>query len=679
MSKFTFNIEKFGAVLAAALLVAPPISGLGSIAQAQAQNRPTTAAPAPAPVAPARPVTPAAPAAPAQPTARPSGAVTPGPATTGGAPAQPPAQGFQLQGGYPTAPRPATPAPQAGQPAPQTAPAPIPGRSTILPAPQAAPQAAAPAQPAPPPPRFSMSAPAGALQAPPGYQTQRPANTAPVAPGAPAPGYSGGQVAAAAGAGALAGYIGGRLQERAGAQAGAPSAFVDPSRRAPAPEVLTGTTSLRNTMPSTAMGGRAATRETGYLDSQFRSIVVAPVVLTRPFRRMQASSFGSRTSGGFGSRLARESSTDVYSDGEYGSHEINQLPAWIQASLRLMHTQQYDARPVDPRVSVKEETLEVWLERVEEAMKTGRTDLEESTRIRDMLAARASALALHSEIEELARVQPEATTKKETTAAELAQAERAYQTADAGVETARSAGGWTCRNTGYRCGDLDTAAVAARDQAETARDQARTAARTASREYDRIASRLPAAREEFERTMQRTNIADETPETELRERQVRLAASAESARRTLAEANGFVKWTPSGAALDSRALRSCRGELYIYAFSPTVGVPYHPFFGSSSGRGLAPSDSASADLAICLRNDRHLDAVYVLQRERVLYSSLIERPSFGFGDSIEIEIEDADGDTLERHSWIARGGAVRYGIEFQGWPSGAVSIYSDLR
>ena len=345
-----------------------------------------------------------------------------------------------------------------------------------------------------------------------------------------------------------------------------------------------------------------------------------------------------------------------------------------------MHTQQRDAQPVDPRVSVNEETLEVWLERVEEAMKTGRSDLEESNRIRDVLAARASAVTLRAEIVGLEGAQPEATTRKDTTAAELAQAESAYQTASAGVATARSAGGWWCRNFGFWCGDLDSIATSARDQAETARDQARSRAREASREFERIADRLPRARQEFERTMQRTNIADESSEDELRARQVRLAASAEAARRTLAEANGFVKWTPSGAALDSRALRSCRGELYLYAFSPTVGVPYHPFFGSSSGRGLAPSDSASADLAICLRSDRHLDAVYVLQRERVLYSSLIERPtSFGYGDSIEIEIEDADGDTLERHSWITRGGAVRYGIEFQGWPSGSVSIYSDLR
>src|SRR5262249_11884537 len=101
------------------------------------------------------------------------------------------------------------------------------------------------------------------------------------------------------------------------------------------------------------------TRVNGFLEPTFSNLVFSPVYFCLPFNIWHPSLSGHSSSGGSSSFVSGDDMTDgstgdpqrwsttPYKYGEIGTRELNELPEWIQASLRLMHTKHKDGFPSD--------------------------------------------------------------------------------------------------------------------------------------------------------------------------------------------------------------------------------------------------------------------------------------------------------------------------------------------
>lgn len=427
--------------------------------------------------------------------------------------------------------------------------------------------------------------------------------------------------------------------------------------------------------PSLATARTAYARDEGYVQPTFTQMVLNPLYFWLPFnvwhphpRSSTAAAASARTPDELGTFTGQH-----YRQGDVGSDELNQLPAWVQASLRLMHGKDQQARPVLPALPPVALTAEAW-----EAEQRPLLAELETWLARDRDAKEAANMSrqletLRAREPQFAQVIAIGEERRKAALAELSQARAQIET---GTERARVArrdlmwakeDGW-CHTWPYlfcqtaHLSGLRKAADAATRDAEVALYQS-ARAEYALRDAD---SALRLANERAANAKSEVKALD----ARLQSTQPALPPAAEieaglaRARQALRNHEGLYRSTATVPGCDS---------LYAYGYDRKEIALKNPVFTEAVATDLCPR---GAELAVCLNGDQ-ITGVYILDGREVSYRSVIGRDENGAVN--QIEIYDGEGKSLETHRWVSTDtGRLRYLLTFITDEDQKTSIYADI-
>jgi hypothetical protein len=415
-----------------------------------------------------------------------------------------------------------------------------------------------------------------------------------------------------------------------------------------------------------------ATPESGYLSPSAPNLVFSPFYFWVPFNVWHARSPVYNDPDDRAALTAPANDySETYTNGEVGSAEINSLPEWIQASLRLMETKQSTGLPSDPVIrplAMSESELQRRAQPINDAL-LALTDKKQLYQyLHDQFSVfQQNAQSLQAAQDSVASAQSDiaATTQRlATLGTHLTQ----KQAEVAKLQNDSRWCYWTRAITNYYCNQVASSQLleikTLNDQVEYNQEgladlkrQADDAARSLTDLQGQRAS-LTANLSTFHVTV---SAADQSAnESQLMTINQQIQEQSD----LLTPIQGFVVWDSSKTALIDGTANECPGNMYVYRFMGAV-PPNHPLFTRTVEAELLPDKSAS--LVVCLDNQSKISSVHIVQDadqgSSEIYQSAVTRDSSGRIDSITVRGRDTP--FMEQHSWLYQpDGSVFYGQKF---------------
>jgi hypothetical protein len=370
---------------------------------------------------------------------------------------------------------------------------------------------------------------------------------------------------------------------------------------------------------------------------------------------------------------------DRYQDGEFGADEVNSLPNWIQASLRLMHSQKEGVFPSDITIEPLEGDDRRFEDQISNLIKEKR-ELESSS---EALSAVIKAFELAQKNE----------TKIELTQAQIDETSRAAQEfqsqADETIrlltvamqkkETLRENApvlcffDWMCEHL-VISSELET-----EKELKFRHQNLLNQKTTAFARRDKLGATLLAYQKELKKAQEllRQN-GTETEElykskmAALEQRKTRIG----DLQQRIEKQQGFVLWSSAAGIQDIPKIKECAAnQIFIFKISQGVMPKGHPLFKETVTYNIKPRPEV-ADLVVCVDESKRLKSIHIVQDKKEIYFSKIERNDDSRIIS-SLTISNSDNE-LERHSWTPKeDGIIRYLIRFV-HNNKAVEIYSDI-
>lgn len=371
--------------------------------------------------------------------------------------------------------------------------------------------------------------------------------------------------------------------------------------------------------------------------------------------------------------------SDRYQDGEFGADEVNSLPEWIQASLRLMHSQKEGAFPSDITIEPLEGDDRTFEDQISNLLKE-KKEIE------------SSAAALTAVIRTFELV-PEGEAKIKITQAQIDETSLAVQEIQRQAEETVSLlektmktkadlrenspvlcfFDWTCENL-IISSELET------EKELKFKHQNLLNQKTDAVAYqNRLGAHLIADQEKIRKLQDR--LRQEGTETQEHYKLKvaaleQLKARIHDLQQRIENQQGFVLWNSAAGIQDIPKIKECPSErIFIFKVSQGVTPKGNPLFKEAVADNIKPRPEV-ADLVACVDESKRLKNIHIVQDKREIYFSKIERN----GDDSRISsltISNSDKE-LERHSWISqKEGIIRYIIRFI-HDDKAVEIYSDI-
>lgn len=372
--------------------------------------------------------------------------------------------------------------------------------------------------------------------------------------------------------------------------------------------------------------------------------------------------------------------TDRYQDGEFGSDEVNSLPEWIQASLRLMHSQKEGVFPSDITIeplegddrTFEDQTLNLLKEKRE--LESSSESITAVTKAFELVSQSEGKIkSAQTQIDETSRSAQEIQSQADETIKLLTETMKAKETLreDSPVLCFFD---WTCEQ------------WIISSEIETENELKFKYQNLLNRkfEWDSSQNKLKANLAAYQEELRKAQDLLQKESTETEELyKLKIAALGQLKDRILElqqrieKTQGFVLWNSAAGIQDIPNLKSCpASQIFIFKVSQGgVLAKGNPLFREAVEDNIKPRPDV-ADLVVCLDESKRVKSVHIVQEKREIYFSKIERN----GDDSRISsltISNSDKE-LERHSWIPqKEGIIRYNIRFI-HEDKAVEIYSDI-
>jgi hypothetical protein len=440
---------------------------------------------------------------------------------------------------------------------------------------------------------------------------------------------------------------------------------------------------LRNgiSRPASAPNYYSHDRSDGFLEPSAYNLVLSPVYFWLPFNIWHPASRPTSTN----SALVDSSSSsdrsvwsdNHYEEGEIGSWKINGLPESVQASLRLMHTKQKSAFPMDQAIetqSISNDDFDATMKEYQRLYAAG----EELDRQRSV---ELEAIVAQTQIDKAQGEENAATTNLEISKKRMdeksKQAEATYlqeNAAEKAQDKARATR-WICD--GYfswvrNCTPNE-------DQALSTAIEKRMAAQGEAELESRFAFQAERDKTQADENLARMhNAMVEFPNpsrahvTEIENQKQALQAQSAALNGKIDKMSGFLRFVSHGAHFNSAI---CSNP---YIYKPVAGSQklQHPFFSESVEAELVPQDEV--EIVVCLTDGQKLESVHILgANDKEIANSKIQRDDSGRIEGISIF--DEDGKRVEDLRWVSlANGKTRFAMTFVNEESKEVSIYTEF-
>ncbi|MBK8202887.1 MAG: hypothetical protein IPK68_11380 [Bdellovibrionales bacterium] len=462
-------------------------------------------------------------------------------------------------------------------------------------------------------------------------------------------------------------YVPTKLQSGAGSSVNVPgtgrSQFTAEKLRASPPKIVQ---ALGGGIPNQSR----LTTQRGYLNPSFGMGGSLPLFLwVSFFHHNQSQSHNSSSP---------QALPDRYQDGEFGADEVNSLPEWIQASLRLMHSQKEGVFPSDITIEPLEGDDRTFEDQISNLLKEKR-ELESSS---EALSAVIKAFELAPEneakikltqvqIDEISRAAQEFQSQADETIRLLTEAMQKKETLRENAPVLCFFD-WTCEHL-VISSELETEKeLKFRHQyllnqkiaALANRDKLRVNLMAYQEELKKAQELLRQNSTETEELYKLKMAALEQLKTQIRDLQQRIEKQ-----------QGFILWNSAAGIQDIPNLKDCpASQIFIFKISQGVTPKGNPLFKEAVADDIKPRPEV-ADLAVCVDESKRLKSIHIVQNKREIYFSKIERNDSSNISSLTISNSDNE---LERHTWTRKEeGIIRYLIRFA-HNNKAVEIYSDI-
>lgn len=442
--------------------------------------------------------------------------------------------------------------------------------------------------------------------------------------------------------------------------------------------------------PASAPVVYSYTRNYGYLEPSYHSLVFNPIYYYHPFNVWNRP--GSSTTivhnhydddgDLIGTRSevvpneGKEFSDTKYQEGEIGAADVNELPEWMQASLRLMHTKSQSYFPADRVIKIKEGSSDEFKKLIEDLK-----HLEEDARVtHEKYLVEFEAASAREKVENVAKQKEDANTRYlSAQAAQLAASNKAKALQEE-LEEEKAAqikerqNSWFCNGLYAWMWTCSTSKDKSIEDVGNALRAAESANSAAYREYsDSDWQNRRLERELSDTRASAAKSAEATLETAkaLQDKEKSLDDKIEAIRKTLGNSSGFVKYDLHNASF---ATELC-AKPYTYVFIPGT-VDKHPLFSDKVEAEVIPQ--AEASLIICLNSDDRLESVHLLGAgEKEMASSKISRDDKGHIN--QIAILNHKGKEIETLMWSdLEDGKMRFAMAFETQDNHTSSIYTDI-
>lgn len=371
--------------------------------------------------------------------------------------------------------------------------------------------------------------------------------------------------------------------------------------------------------------------------------------------------------------------TDRYQEGEFGSDEVNSLPEWIQASLRLMHSQKEGVFPSDITIEPLEGDDRSFEDQILDLLKKKQEVESSSEALTAVIKAfelvpeyEAKIKSAQTQIDETSRSAQEVQIQADETIRLLTETMKAK-------ETLREKSpvlcffDWTCEQ------------WIISSEIETEKELKFKHQTLLNLKTEWLASqiKLKANLAAYEEKLRKNQdlLRQEGTETE-EHYKLKIAALEQlkdrirDLQQRIEKPQGFVLWNSAAGIQDIPNLKTCpASQIFIFKVSQEgVLAKDNPLFKEAVADNIKPRPEV-ADLVVCLDESKRPKSIHIVQDKREIYFSKIERNDDSQISSLTISNSDKE---LERHSWIPqKEGIIRYIIRFI-HNDKAVEIYSDI-
>jgi len=469
--------------------------------------------------------------------------------------------------------------------------------------------------------------------------------------------------------------------------------------------------SQRRRQQARPLDTRTMTKENGFLSPTFGNLVFNPFYFWVPFNiwhstpsatassSSTASSVMSSStvgSGGAWTTNSNPTSSDPgpsvaprsYTDGEVGAYEVNDdYPGWIQASIRLMHSQQKTFLPADPVIQTHDQfgtDVDREMERKASRLRELTSKFSDGERsIANHQRSLAGKKILEVKTDEMLNSANSALNQFHLThsqaVANYENAERRYREARASYIDATTGyiDGLYCwfQSFFWECGQSEKNNL---DASADALSKADVLAAKTAREFNEIYRSARSLERDIVAAKNDVRLAPEaTPETlvQLQNQVSQWRAEMMKIQNEQNHPGGFYRINPSGIRFSSTP-DLCQTP-YVYLLARPSKINRHPFFAEDVEMDQAPK--GDADMIVCLDRNSKIASIRIIDgKKNEVIQSVIQRDA---QDQIEaIVIRNKEGQVLENHRWIKNeDGSTRYVLTFipvRGRE--AVSIFTDL-
>lgn len=371
--------------------------------------------------------------------------------------------------------------------------------------------------------------------------------------------------------------------------------------------------------------------------------------------------------------------SDRYQGGEFGADEINSLPDWIQASLRLMHSQREGVFPSDVTIQPLDGDDRLFEDQISSLLKE-KKDLESSAEeLNAVINAFEGVPKIEAEIKLAQSQLDETSLAKQKVQDQLNETNQLLEETMKTKENLRETSpvlcffDWTCELW------VISSEIKTEKELKSKHQNFLNLKTELVSKHTRLKANIVAHQQELTRAQDLLRKEGaETQDIHILKKAAleQLNARIHELQLKIEKPQGFVLWSSAAGIQDIPNLKTCpANQIFIFKASQGTRPERNPLFNESVDESIRPRPE-TADLVVCVDESKRVKSVHIVQDKKEVYSSKIERNDNSRISSIAIS--NSDNLELERHSWTSmKEGIIRYIIRFV-HNKIAVELYSDI-